>query len=209
MRLVYLYLRSRRMSRSLITLALIAPVVWTLTRLLVPTSPYGVSSGSLTLLLVFGTLVAACVVGAGVGSPFGDTESTVALSLAPVRFGHLVFMLLWAGFVLSATLLAFDLDGARPEYPLLVLLRNLAGFSGLALAAAWSAGARFSWIPPFAAAIIYLTLMGTGGDPLSRWAIRSYDGIHVSSWLVALFIIALGIAVVSRFGSHETPGDLE
>lgn len=173
------------------------------------TSPYGVSSGGLTLLLVFATLAVACVVGAGVRSPVGEVECVAARPLAPIRFGHLAAMLLWAALVLSMALISFKLAGARPEYPLLVLLRNLAGFSGLALLAARIADARFSWIPPFVAAIAYLTLMGTGGDPLSRWAMSSYDGAHGSSWVVALLLLILGVCVVSWFGTRETSGEIE
>jgi hypothetical protein len=195
------------MKRTLLTLGLVAPVVWLLTWLLVATSPYGVSSGGLTLLLIFGTLAAACIVGASVRSPFGDSELATAHPLAPVRFGHLVVVLLWATLVLSAALLSFDLGGARPEQPLLVLFRNLAGFSGLALVSAWISGARFSWIPPFVAAIAYLTLMGTGGDPLSRWAMRSYDGTHGSSWVVSLTLLTAGLVVVSLLGTREAVDD--
>lgn len=142
-------------------------------------------------------------------SPFGDTELTGARSLAPVRFGHLSALLFFAAFVLSGALLAFDLDGARPEYPLLVLLRNLAGFSGLALVTAWIVGTHLSWVPPFAAAIAYLTIMGTGGDPISRWAMRSYDGSHGSAWVVALVLLLLGVVAVSLRGSRATPGEIE
>lgn len=209
MRFVFLYLRTRRTSRTVFTLSLIAPVTWALTWLLVETSPYGVGSGGLTLLLVFGTLAAACVVGTGVRSPFGDAERVAARPLTPVRFGHVAGMLLWAALLLSTALLSFDLEGASPEYPLLVLLRNLAGFSGLAFLTASIAGAQLSWIPPFAVSIVYLTLMSTGGDLFSRWAMRSHDGNHGPSWLIALTLLGVGVGVVSLLGSRETPGELE
>ena len=161
MRLAALYLRSRRAGRAALTLLAVAPVAWALTWLLVSQTPYGVGRGGLTLLLVFGSLAVACVVGASAGSPFDEAERVTARPLSPLRLGHLVGLLLCSAFFLSVALLAFDLEGARPAYPLLVLLRNLAGLVGLALLAAGVAGARLSWVPPFALALAYPTLAGS------------------------------------------------
>lgn len=209
MRLAWLYLRSRLAGRAMRILGIMAPVAWALTWLLVSQTPYGVAHGGLTLLLVFGTLAAACVVGASTRSPFGDTELTTTRPLSPLRLGHLCGLLLWAALTLSTVLLAFDLDGARPEYPLLVLLRNLAALTGLALLTAWVVGARLSWVPPFVAAIAYLTLMASDNDVLASYANRSYDGAHGPALVVSLAALALGLGLVCAHGARESAAESE
>ena len=209
MRLAALYLRSRRAGRAALTLLAVAPVAWALTWLLVSQTPYGVGRGGLTLLLVFGSLAVACVVGASAGSPFDEAERVTARPLSPLRLGHLVGLLLCSAFFLSVALLAFDLEGARPAYPLLVLLRNLAGLVGLALLAAGVAGARLSWVPPFALALAYLTLAGSSSGVLSSWAMGSRHGLHGPSWAVALASLIAGLAVVCLYGVREPAGEIE
>ena len=207
MRLAALYLRSRRAGRAALTLLAVAPVAWALTWLLVSQTPYGVGRGGLTLLLVFGSLAVACLVGASAGSPFDEAERVTARPLSPLRLGHLVGLLLCSAFFLSVALLAFDLEGARPAYPLLVLLRNLAGLVGLALLAAGVAGARLSWVPPFALALAYLTLAGSSSDVLSSWALSSRHGLHGPSWAVALALLIAGLAVVCLYGARDAAGE--
>lgn len=209
MRLVGLYLRSRLAGRAILILGLVAPIAWALTWLLVSQTPYGVASGGLTLLLVFGTLAAACVVGASVRSPFGDTELAAARPLLPLRLGHLFGLLLWSALTLCAVLLTFDLDGARPEYPLLVMLRNLAALTGLALLTARGVGARLSWVLPFVSAIAYLTLMASDNDVLASYANRSYHGLHGPAWALSLAVLALGLGLVCLFGARESAAESE
>lgn len=204
MRLAGLYLRSRRVGRAFLTLGISAAVAWALTWFLVSRTPYGVGHGGLTMMLVFGTLAAACVIGASAHSPFGDAERTAARPLPPLRFGQLAGLLFWAALVLCAALLTFDLEGARPAYPLLVLLRNLAFLAGLALVTARIAGARLSWVAPFVLSIAYLTFMGSGSDVISAWANRSYNGLHGPSWILALVTVAAGLGLVCSFGTRES-----
>ena len=123
-------------------MAAAAAVCWALTWFLFSQTPYGAGRGGLSLTLVFGSLAAACVAGASAGSPFGDAERTSARPLAPARFLHLSGLLSWSSLVLCGTLLLFDLDGARPEYPLLVLVRNVAALGGVALLSAGLIGPR-------------------------------------------------------------------
>lgn len=209
MRLAGLYLRSRLAGRAVLILGVVAPVAWALTWLLVSQTPYGVAHGGLTLLLVFGTLAAACVVGASTRSPFGDAELAAAHPLSPLRLGHLSGLLLWAVLTLSAVLLAFDLEGAKPAYPLLVLARNLAAFAGLAFLTARLVGARLSWVPPFVAAIAYLTLMASDNDVLASYANRSYDGAHGLAWAVSLVALVLGLGFVCAYGARESAAESE
>lgn len=209
MRFAKLYLRSRRVGWALLTLLSASSVVWMLTWLLVSGTPYGVARGGLTMILVFGALVAACVVGASADSPFGDAERASARSLASFRLAHLSGLLFSSALLLSTALLTFELDGARPEYPLLVLLRNILVLTGLALIAARAVGARVSWFVPFTAAIACTTLMGSGGDIFSAWTTNSYHGLHRLSWVTAVVLISAGLTVVCFYGARETAGEGE
>ncbi len=208
MRLAVLYLRSRGVERALLTLGLVAPVAWALTWLLISVMGYGVDHGALTMLQVFAALAAACVIGASVHSPFGDAERAVARPLSPLRSLQLLGLLFWAALVLSAVMLTFDLDGARPEHPLLVLLRQLAGLVGLALITAWLLGARLSWLPPLILTIAHATaLVADGGDIFSSWAWHSQPGTHGPSWAIALTLLAAGLVLVCLLGTREPAGE--
>lgn len=209
MRFVELYLRSRRTVPALLALLGVTVVVWALTWWLVSGTPYGVARGGLTMILIFGALTVACVVGASTGSPFGDAERTSARPLAPFRLGHLLALILASALLLSAALLSFDLDGAHPPYPLLVLLRNTIALSGLALISARIVGARSSWFTPFTTAIAYMTLVGSGGDLFSSWTRSSYHGLHGPSWAIAATLIVAGLATVCLHGARETAGETE
>lgn len=186
-----------------------AAVCWALTWWLFSQTPYGAARGGLSLTLVFGSLAAACVVGASAGSPFGDAELTSARPLAPARFLHLSGLFLWSSLVLCCVLLLFDLAGARPEHPLLVLVRNVVALGGLALFSARLFGARFSWIPPFVFSIGSLTAMGSGSDVLSAFVNRSYDGLHGPSWMAALLVLVAGLGSICARGARETEGETE
>lgn len=207
MRLAVLFLRSRRAGTAVMVLAATAAVCWVLTWWLFSQTPYGAARGGLSLTLVFGSLAAACVVGASAGSPFGDAERTSARPLAPVRFLHLFGVLLAASLVLCCVLLPFDLTGARPEHPLLVLVRNVAVLGGLALLSARLFGVRPSWIPPFVLCIGYLTAAGPGSDVLSTFVNRSHDGLHAPSWIAALLLLVVGLGLVCARGARQTAGE--
>lgn len=209
MRFAGLFLRSRRAGEAVLVLAGVALSCWALTWFLVSRTPYGVARGGLTLTLVFGALAAACVVGAGAGSPFGDAERTAARPLAPARLWHLLGLLVWSSLVLCAALLAFDLDGARPRYPLLVLLRDVSALGGTALIFARVLGVRFYWMPTFALSIGYLTAMGSGNDVFSAFANASYHGLHAPSWIAALLALAFGLGLVCLRGAREPAGEAE
>jgi len=121
-------------------------------------------------ILTLATLAAACAVGVGARSPFGDIERTVARPLPPPRLLHLGGLLAWAALVLALAPLAFDLKGARPAQLLLALLRNLAGLTGLALLSARLISARAAWIAPLA----FLTF--------STVAVRQVEGPTLWAW---------------------------
>ena len=203
MRLAALYLRSRRFGGTVSTLVFVAFLLWAGTQYSL-SQHNRVESGALIPFLVLGALAAACVIGAGAGSPFGEAELTVSRSLPPIRAAHLGSLLLLAVAVLGAALLSFDLPGARPAAPMLMLLRNLAGFGGLALLTACLVGARLSWVLPlvFGIASILSTLNSNGTFP--AWAWQMQPGNDELSWVISLALFLAGLALICLLGARDT-----
>ncbi len=204
-RLVGLYLRSRLAGWSSATLAAIALCAWASTAWLLSLPHSDVENGALVPMLTLATLAAACAVGVGAHSPFGDIERTVARPLPPLRLLHLGGLLAWAALVLAVALLAFDLEGARPAQPLLVLLRNLAGLSGLALLSARLIGARLAWIPPLAFLTFSTVAVRQVEDPtLWDWPFR--DGADGAPGVAALALLVAGLWLVCSHGARAPSG---
>ena len=162
---------------------------------------------------ILAALLAGCILGVSIHSPFRDAERTVAYPLSPLRLGHLSGLLIWAALLLVSALLAFDLDGGRPEYPLLVLVRNLVGFTGLALLTARLFGARLSWLLPVALGISPFVILGVSRNTVSRplelilaWQLQS--GGDKVSWTIALVLLVAGLALICLFGARDTSDSL-
>ena len=209
-RLAILYLRSRRVGWAALTVVALAAVSWAGTAWLISRPEFEVdNSGVLKPLLVLATLAAACIVGAGSGSPFGDAERTGARSLQPLRFGHLAGLLLCAAVLLAVVLLSFDLRGSVWANPLYALLRNLVGLSGMTLLAARLLGARLSWaLPLFFVMAAYLGARQPD-DTYAVWAWQMQPGRDGISWVFAAFLISIGLAVVCRYGARDPAGEAE
>ncbi len=214
MRLTILYLRSRLAGRSALTIAFTVLAAWTLSWFLISQQISSVSHGGLTPIQILATLLAACILGASIHSPFGDAERTVAYPLSPLRLGHLSGLLVWSLLFLVAALLAFDLDGARPAYPFLVLVRNLVGFTGLALLTARLLGARLSWVLPVALGISPFVLLVASRNAISRtielvlsWQLQS--GGEKVPWIIAFVLFVAGLGLVCIFGSREPADEAE
>ena len=209
-----LYLRSRLVGRSALTLAFTFLAAWGLSWFLISQQISGVGHGGLTPIQLLATLLAACILGASIHSPFGDAERTVAYTLSPLRLGHLSGLLIWSVLLLVIALLAFDLHGARPAYPFLVLVRNLVGFTGLALLTARLLGARISWILPVALGISPFVLLVASRNAVSRttelilsWQLQS--GGDKVSWTIALVLFAAGLGLICIFGPQEPADEAE
>lgn len=208
MRLAGLYLRSRRFGGAVSTLVLVALLSWAGTQY---SLSHGnrVDEGALLPFLALGAIGAASVVGASSGSPFGEAERTVSCPLSPIRFGHLGALLLLATLFLSAVLLTFDLHGVRSSAPTFMLLRNLAGFGGLALLTARVTGARLSWVLSLAFGIapIFGTLRPDSTFP--AWAWQMQPGDDGLSWVIALTLLLAGLALICLFGARDTSNGVD
>src|SRR5262245_43129226 len=141
----------------------------------------------LTLLLrMMAPLAAAIVVGVSVRSPFGEAERTASQPLSPLRLAHLTLLLAYgaAGFALASVV---PDDGS-----LGMLLRNGAGFVGLALIGAWLLGTAASWLLPLAygGGVFFAYLTRPVGDAWWRWPVQpAGDG---SALAIALGLLLSG-----------------
>lgn len=189
-RIVELYLYSRRTKWSLLTLAALALATWIYTAALIFGAGISPGDWSLIPMMLFVAPAAGSTVGASAFSPFADVERTVSCSLYAFRAGHLGGLIFCASILFTGVLLTFDLAGAWPEYPVLAFLRNLLGYTGLGLLGARLLGARSSWILPFAAI----------ASPLP-WSI--WSGTDAFSWIIALCLFLTGFGVACLYGARD------
>jgi hypothetical protein len=193
-RLPLLFVRSRSAGQALLILTVVA--VASTTALALTSNP------DLTLILrMAAPLAAAIVVGAAVRSPFGEAEQTASHPLPPLRVAHLVLLL-----ACGATGLA--LAGVAPGVGSLgMLLRNGAGFVGLALLGARLLGTGVSWLLPlgYGGATFVDYLLQPNRDASWRWPLQP-SGDHTALAL-ALTLLAIGLGAIVTAGSREPAGE--
>lgn len=184
------FLRSRMVVPALLLLTAVAAAAG----LALAASDYA----DLTLLLrLTAPLAAAVVVGVAVRSPFGEVERTASRPLPPLRLAHLALLLVYSvvGFTLASVVPDDDSLG--------MLLRNGAGFVGLALIGAWMLGTAASWLLPLAygggAFLAYL--IRPASEAWWRWPLQSAD--DGSALAIALALLAGGLAIVVIAGARD------
>jgi len=195
-RLMLLYLQSRRTWATIGILAVVAAVTW-----------WGLDrtgdAGLTTFLLTIMPLGAAAVIGVGAGSPFGEAERTASFSLPALRLGHLGGLLLCA-----ALALAMANRAAPAAETAWSLVRNGAGYAGLALLGARLLGAGPAWAVPVAY-VLAVPIAGLAGVPAERWWMwPAEDATDGSAWVSALLLLALGLAAIAVWGARDEPGEV-
>ena len=201
LRLAQLYLRSRLAGWVVAALAGIGALTW-----------WGLDRSDafeLTLLLLIVMPVAAATaIGVSARSPFGETERTASRSLPAPRLGHLGGLLLIAALALIAANQAES--GAATDHAFAwVLVRNGAGYAGLALLGARFLGAGLSWVPPTAYGMAAYVVGIAREDKSAWWLWPVQDDTDGSSWVIALGLLGVGLLVVLLQGARETPGEAE
>ncbi len=189
-RLTWLYLRSRL--TGLAVAALAVPVAGAALWL------WSIDDGEISVMPILSPLAAAAIVAAGARSPFGDAERTASRPLAPLRLGHLMGLLLLAAVGLAVVAARWGATDSEWSY-----LRNLAGFTGLALLAARVLGGGIAWVIPF----------GYGGWALYRfgqttpwdWAVQTATDRGAA--MIALVLLLAGLAAVVPSGARDVPGE--
>lgn len=192
-RLVVLYLRSRAVPRALLGLAallsLVALAGWEVAWL----------ARVQAQVLVFATMLAAVLVGGGLGSPSPELDATAPLPWWRWRATHALTGLLSSGAALAAV--GYYTGGAALAF---VAIRNVLGFGGLAAIAAVAVGAGLSWSLPLTyALVVQLPISFSVWAQILRWPMLHGD--TEMSWWPALGLCAVGLVVLSACGSAPRP----
>lgn len=203
MRLAALFFRSRRAGHAFAALAGVALLALVAGWTVLSQAPAVVEY--LAPVLIFAALAAACVVGAGVGSPFGEAEKTSAFLVPILRFFHLAVLL--AGVVGIFLALSFAWD--RPVAAA-TLVRGLLGLSGMAFLTALALGARLSWtLPVVFVAIIPFVGDGSADRRWAWWAWVDQPPEDSASWLLASALCTAGLVLVCLRGARDPAGGVE
>ncbi len=203
MRLAFLFSRSRLAGPALAGLALIALLAWAAGHAIL--SRPDMHLEYLSPVLIFAALLAACVAGVSTYSPFGEVEHVSSFPLSALRFGHLAGLLACAALAFLIVALLWGQDFAA-----LLLLRDLAGLSGLAFFTAFMLGGRLSWTLPFAfVAIIPLVGDGSGERKWAWWAWVDQPAGDSLSWTLATVSLVLGLGLVCLRGAADTLREAE
>lgn len=190
MRLTLLFLRSRQVPRTLLLMAGIgiAAILW----LSLDTA------GEITLLMlpILAPLAAASVIGVATASPFGENEVIVSRPLWTWRLAHLMGLLLIGSLVVTLAVSSWDLPYVGQS-----VVRNLAGFAGLSLTAAWLLGSAISWSIPFAYAVFVLLLPKPDAIPIWAWPLSAGNDLPAS--LAASALLLVGLCLVTWRGTRD------
>jgi hypothetical protein len=192
-RLVTLYLGSRQTRTALALLAGSAAVL----RASQPVTKDAGVFPDLTLMLL--TLAGAAVIAAATRNPFGEAEHTASSPLSALRLIHLLIV---TGAATAAVATAGWTASYAASAP--VLVRNLAGFTGIALLTAVFLGAHLAWTVPLG----YVMYCGAELDAQTcrLWTWPTLPaGNHAASAL-AVGLLAAGIAAGTIIGSRDRPG---
>jgi hypothetical protein len=188
--LIGLHLRCRQVDRAALglvgtALALRASHHWT--------TGTGLFAQLLLLLL---TAAAASAIATSTSNPIGETEHTASSSLPVLRMTHL--------FILTSTAVtATTVAALTATYAISgpALLRNLAGFTGLALLAAALVGAHLAWVAPLG----YVLYCGGELDLhiSNLWIWPTLPAGDHTATLAALALLAAGLITISLAGARD------
>ena len=196
LRLVWLYLLSRRVPAALALLAGLGALLWASLNWHW-TIAGGAAAQELVPLVV--ETGAAAVIAVTTYGPFGEPERATGRWLPWLRLGA-VLALTAAAFGLLA---AGATGGALPGGTV-ALLRNLAGMTGLGLLCAAVLGGAFGWIGPMT---YWLIIEGAlAGSWTTPWAWPARPPHDRGAAICAALVFAAGTVVITLRGSRERAG---
>jgi hypothetical protein len=177
MRLLALHLRSRRTAPALLALAAIAGTHWA-------TSPWSTDNNpSAWLLLLLPATAASAVISMRTASPLGEPEM-VTNPLPRLRFLHLATLV-----PAAAALFTLTADPAG-------MIRDLAGFTGLALLTAAVIGPAASWVTALAYTILCAGAVDL--DYASAWTWPILPSTDPNALTIAIALLAAGTLTTVR-----------
>jgi hypothetical protein len=190
LRLARLHAASRRVLTCLVVLAACAVALRTALHWL-PRS--GVYARQIPLIIEAG---AAAVIGVTTRSPFGEPERATGRWLPWLRLAGGVALTGIAVGVLAAGAAAAHLDGGTVG-----LLRDTAGFTGIALLTAAAAGGSLAWIGPVA--YLAVTLAALKGHWITPWTWPARPPHDRGAAICAALVFAAGVAVITVRGARD------
>jgi hypothetical protein len=200
-RLVWLYLRSRRVLSALAGLLACGLVLWAA---LEYHWWYGTGNAAEELPNLLAGCAAA-IIGVTTHSPFGEPERATGRWLPFLR-PALVMALCGAaiGFLAVGAAAAFDpRAGAGLVEGMLPVVRNVLGFTGIALLLSIAIGGLLSWVGPLAyVGICQCAAIANYSEPLT-WAAR--PPTDRGGWIAALVVFAVGLVAFTIRGPRLRP----
>jgi hypothetical protein len=154
----------------------------------------GVLSRQIPLTIEAG---AAAVIGVTTRSPFGEAERATGRWLPWLR---LVLPVALAGAAVGA--LAAGSASAHLAYGSVGLLRDVAGFTGIALLAAAVLGGALSWIGPIA--YLAVTMTAVTGHWTTPWVWPARPPHDRGAAICAVLVFAAGVAVITVRGARDS-----
>lgn len=193
----WLFLRSRSAARAALWLVASAVVAWALLRA-------SDDRAVIKLVLIILPLAPAVIIGAGQYSPFGELEQTASHMLPALRLAQMVVLLALAGGTLAAANSAAGGEDFR-----WLLVRNGAGYAGIALLGGRLTGASLSWLPPLAYGMFVLVApLGALLERESRWLWPIQPPVERPAGAIAVALLVVGLAVASCLGARITTDEV-
>ena len=189
LRLVRLYAASRRVLTCLLVLAACAVALRTALHWL-PRS--GIFAQQIPLTIEAG---AAAVIGVTAASPFGDPERAAGRWLPYLRLAAAVALACAAFGALAAGSAAQHLDGGT-----LGLLRDLAGFTGIAFLTGAVLGGGLAWIGPLG--YLAVTMPALSEHWTTPWLWPARPPHDHGAAICAGLVFAAGLAMVTVCGAR-------
>lgn len=192
-RLVRLYLISRRVPAAVAVLAVLGCLLWA--ALYWQLKIVGGPAAQLAIPLVIET-AAAAVVAVSSRGPFGDPERATGRRLPRMCVGTSVALTIVAFLLLAAGSAGGHLPGGS-----LALLRNLAGMTGIGLLSAAALGGAFGWVGPMS----YLLVIegGLADGWTTPWAWPGRPAHDLGGALCASVVLAAGLVALALLGARR------
>ncbi len=146
-------------------------------------------------------MATAAVIGISSRSAVDTLEAGAARSLPALRLAHLAAVLLIAS---AATL--WGSSGLTDEFGSPAALRNLAGFTGLALISAAIFGGATAWALPVAMGVTVLTAGASEGRP-HTWAWPIHPNTDSTALIAASVLLLLGTIALATVRTRQPAGE--
>ena len=194
-RLAWLHLRSRRVPAALLALALCGGALRAVLRWHLMS---GGALGQQGLMVI--EAGAAVVIAMTTHSPFGEAERATGRWLPYLRLGAALAL---TGIAVGA--LQVGVTGASLPGGVLILARNVMGFTGIGLLASLATGGLLAWIPPVAyLGFAEFALNAAWRSPWT-WPVR--PPADRGAWICAAGVFAVGLVAVTVRGARTSLAD--